>query len=762
MIENKEEVIKKCEELIRSFNPVTHSIDTHIQDQLTKKLKLSDDEKMFIQQVVYGWYRERRALESFSDNFFADNAAFVSRADKTMYIIFTYIAVYRLEDFGFNHFKALAGTQDPTKMFNLISYLFNTDNLWSCLRADWMKTYDLTYVEDELIAGIEAFIPEADKYMLELQEKAQGLAAAQAAKEQTLKEGKAGLGEVAKRSTTKAVSPKLTRPRPPRFPEPVQITQNVTVNEVPSNLDRISVAQLEEQRQKQLEVTRKKTAAQYNEKYQFQLSTTKGGRNIDDLREEMEEKQNRELQFDSSFVNEPPDFSKIPAKVRLNAASILREDALYKKQQAKDVELLKQYEWELRDCSEYYTWQKEMKDRDEVMKLRQVAMRREQAKASAEEAKEAMTRQREDNKAVADVLRQQAEAIKLQKELEDEIRVLQNQELASNVIAVRDTKPREAKKKVLEERLVAVKKLKEELEQKQREKETEDAIEEERRADRIRQLRALNTVHKKHIKVFDPTETAGTMVMDEMSYMEMKERLEMEKTRAATVVANKNQEILEAKEKKAHDLEEKAKGIMRAREVKAQATRAAMQRRKEQEKREAEEKEKARAAAAAALEDELRQKRQAKKQEQDALIAEAERVKRQQQYLGAAMGRVDETRAEQILLGQEREAKVIQSRIKEEAVKREKAYASDLTNRREAARKEKREKVALMAEKDMEVLRERRVAIGKMKDDYHRKKQMVKEGRKQHEKTHAVKVEHNLYAARITAESLAKSRAHKA
>jgi hypothetical protein len=100
----------------------------HVDDVLLGEFneQLSENEKTFIQQVVYGCHREKGALESFSDNFFADNAAFVSRADKTMYIIFAYIAIFRLEDIGFHHFKEFTATQDPTKMFNLISYLFDT------------------------------------------------------------------------------------------------------------------------------------------------------------------------------------------------------------------------------------------------------------------------------------------------------------------------------------------------------------------------------------------------------------------------------------------------------------------------------------------------------------------------------------------------------------------------------------------------------------------------------------------------------------
>ena len=40
MVDNKVEVIKKCEEYIKSYNPITHSIDTHVNEQLSKKSKV--------------------------------------------------------------------------------------------------------------------------------------------------------------------------------------------------------------------------------------------------------------------------------------------------------------------------------------------------------------------------------------------------------------------------------------------------------------------------------------------------------------------------------------------------------------------------------------------------------------------------------------------------------------------------------------------------------------------------------------------------
>ena len=40
MCDKKGEVLQKCEEYIHLFNPVTHSIDSHIETQLAKKSKV--------------------------------------------------------------------------------------------------------------------------------------------------------------------------------------------------------------------------------------------------------------------------------------------------------------------------------------------------------------------------------------------------------------------------------------------------------------------------------------------------------------------------------------------------------------------------------------------------------------------------------------------------------------------------------------------------------------------------------------------------
>jgi len=42
-----------------------------------------------------------------------------------MYMIFAYLTIFRLDELGLPAFKEFSATQDPTKMFLFISYLFN-------------------------------------------------------------------------------------------------------------------------------------------------------------------------------------------------------------------------------------------------------------------------------------------------------------------------------------------------------------------------------------------------------------------------------------------------------------------------------------------------------------------------------------------------------------------------------------------------------------------------------------------------------------
>mmetsp|Transcript_2179 Transcript_2179/g.3419 ORF Transcript_2179/g.3419 Transcript_2179/m.3419 type:complete len:787 (+) Transcript_2179:73-2433(+) len=760
-VHSKKSPIERCEDLIRTFNPVTHSIDTHITEALGDVTKAdAKPEDILIQQVVYGWYKDRPALKCFIDQFYGDNASRVLRVDMVMYTILTYIAVYRLQEMGLKSFKEFCSPIEPSKVSTFVAYLFDKENLWNTIRSAWMRVLDLEFVEKQMLPKLERFVPEMTKYALELDSDALSNAAAEAALEEAKAKGEAGLTKVAKKVATKPVSPRLTKTRPPVLPEPEKIVSQLEAKPVPDFINKTNLEKINKEREEKTQKIKNETAGQYKSNRGFKFHQTKGGRSLEEVKMEVEESERKQLAFDSSFYNPPPDFKKTreAAEFAINTSTILREDALYRKQQSKDAQILRNYEEELRDPFEYYMWQQDLRERDNIDKLKGVALRREQAKQSAVEAKDAMERQKEDNSAVANLMREQAAIIKQQKELEREIEMLKHQEVVQNIAAVRDTMPQEAMKKVREERVEIGKQVRVKLEEARVLKEAADRKEEEIKADRIRQQRAVNVVHKEHIVVFDPTLHAGIGLLDEMSYMEMKVRQKQERERAEEVERIKREEIFKDKARQKTLLEKRKESILRAREIKAVANQTTRAREKAVRQKEEEDLKRTRAIAAVAFEKELAAKREVQQAEQAALKAEQDRIKRQQQYLGAAMGQVEEARDAQLELARQRQARNLEAEAKRRADGIQAAAISDRQNKLVLQKQVRRSKAAEVTERDLLVEHEKRVSLEKIKSRVVERKAMFQVGQKQHEKTRTVRIDTNPYANAISEESLTKVR----
>ena len=558
------------------------------------------------------------------------------------------------------------------------------------------------------------------------------------------------------RPLTRAVSPNISKPRPRPLPpvlEEQALSPTMVDPHVP-DFSKVTMASLEEERAKVREEIMKTTVSKYDPQDEFKMNTTKGVRPIEDVRREIEEQRERELAFDSSFFRQPPEFEKIPAKVRVNTAAILREDSLFRKQQAKDAQLLRNYEAELRDANEYYIWQQRMREIDSKAALEQVELRRELAKQSAEEARDAISKAKEDNRAVADLLREQARVIRLQKQLEEEIAYFRNREIAQTVSEARDRLPKVAVERVVQSKEEAAKRLREELEEAKRRKAEQDRIEEEAKADRTRQLKALNSVTKKPVTVFDPSEIAGEVFLDEMSYLEMKERVAMERARVEALEEEKRREILADKLKKAQALEEKAMSIQRARATRASAATAMRTKKLTEQAKVAEERRIALERSAAAMERELSAKREQREQERQQLEAEVTRARALVQSAGSSKVDLAKSRETQLALAADRQAKTI-TKEKERSLKNE-----ELVRRKEALNKaaearlskEREQQEALRKQNDY--LNRKKESMERMKMELLQKKAMNVIGAIQHEKTKAMVQTSNLYATKISQEDV--------
>lgn len=215
-------VVETCQQLLSSFDKRRHTPETHFEKAVTR-LKCPDEESMQLLRTLYeGCFLRDKGVKALLDNFYADKAGSVLRSDFQLFRVFGYAAAFGLEDLGFEVFSALVRSQDAGKMYHIVSYVFDEHNLQHHLKADWMKVYDLTFIEETLTARIQNHAKQAQQLCASLERKALGSTGKP--------DGAApaeGTSKTHKTSTTRPVSPNITKPRPPRVPEPFAIYEKV-------------------------------------------------------------------------------------------------------------------------------------------------------------------------------------------------------------------------------------------------------------------------------------------------------------------------------------------------------------------------------------------------------------------------------------------------------------------------------------------------------------------------------------------------------
>ncbi len=153
------------------------------------------------------------------------------------------------------------------------------------------------------------------------------------------------------------------------------------------------------------------TKAKYTPDQLFRLHETKP--TVERVRAEVEAARQAELKFEGVKAKPVPRYPKEGAEVKLTIASVLREDALFRKKQEQEAALIhvrraracdvlqspcviaapcrvsQAYESELRDAATFSKWQSEMKSRDEQARREAVESKRAEMAAAAQMAKEA-------------------------------------------------------------------------------------------------------------------------------------------------------------------------------------------------------------------------------------------------------------------------------------------------------------------------------------------------------------------------------------
>jgi hypothetical protein len=156
--------------------------------------------------------------------------------------------------------------------------------------------------------------------------------------------------------------------------------------------------------------------------------------------------------------------------------------------------------------------------------VRNIERRRMETLLADEEAKEARLRKEQENRAAAMAMKVDAARAEEQRQAAEEKLQARHKAVVAEVQSRRD-RPLIAKEEVVQKNKKDARVLRSEIEQMEAARAAERRLEEARRADLIKQIRALELVPRKREARLDPTYTPQLGLLEEMSLAELRERL---------------------------------------------------------------------------------------------------------------------------------------------------------------------------------------------------------------------------------------------
>ena len=576
-----DELINQCIICLKTYNPSIEGPDSFVSKYL-KKITKDSNERMFIKQVFYGVLRYKDFLKIFCENLFNSNPSSTERKDEYLYSIFAYLTIFRLDELPLDDYKQFVLFQDAVKMNEFLTFIFDEDVLKNKLREPWIKIYDFNYIDETIINGLLKTKNNIQDLIEFILNKAK-IGNVSSTKEGSIqnKENEENINEEIesekiienkedKKSKTfynknrKPLIPQpfnLSESKPRKFQEPIQMNNKYVTKPIPlKNYKKTSLNDLNLKHQKQLEEIKKETLIKYGKYKPFEFESEKRPKNFEKIKEEVEKKEKSELQFNNKYQNPIKDFSKFPADVKYNEAAIIREEYLIEKKKKEEENELNKRLIEKKDAKEFNRWVAENKIKDEIENMEKVQKRKIELELNREIASNYFNNKVKKNKIIY-ALQKNEEKLNNKKILEEKKKEIEEKKLIVDETKKDKYKIIEVKNKVLKQNKDKYKNQKKEYYELNAYNKMEKEIELKRRDDIIRQIRELEKLPLKRTTGFDPTETQGIGLLEEMSLVELKERLEIQKKMRLDFINSKKEENKLKQEERTENLMNKAKII---------------------------------------------------------------------------------------------------------------------------------------------------------------------------------------------------------
>ncbi|KAK2169827.1 hypothetical protein NP493_1173g00013 [Ridgeia piscesae] len=534
------DLVQCCLEVIQSFNPITDAPEDHVnqylkQFSLSLTQELGESEQTFVMEVFSGCIRYSRVLRVVLDGFYNRDGKTILRSEQNLYLVFTYLALFRLDELGIDVFRKMVLSQDINKMYRFLNFFLDDKNLRTWMKDEWNKQYDAAFVQSDLLSPILRWHPVLMKFVAQLKSKVDNMSA----KKRT------------KTAATVLEPFNLTKPRPRGVPMPEIIPTLRKHSGVPQTTyseprEQIEISAIQEMNRRQaeeqlMEASRSQFACANPEK------SAKTKQRLAKIITEEEQK----LQFNKSkAMPAPPRKICENAPVKLNTVTILREGRLYKKREEEELKRLEGYEAGAKDKTEFLEWQRRMKAKDTAEQLAEIEKRRLGGKMSYEEAILSREKIAEENRRkVAEMKEKAAKYMQdyMEQKLEEE---QQQKRLVEGVLSTHEN-AKEAKKRMKEYKGKIVQEVTEELKDLMKQALEEAEVEMKQRMHIIHEIRALESTRSvRHAKMVDLSSTGGHKLLGEMSIVELRERLALFEEEEREKEERKRDDIIEAKQAK--------------------------------------------------------------------------------------------------------------------------------------------------------------------------------------------------------------------
>ena len=476
-------------------------------------------------------------------------------------------------------------------MNELFTYLFDENVLKNKLREKWIKLYDFNFVDKDIIGGLLTtkknisdlltFIyNKATASHLSVDEKEESAPFPETvgpsttvgtkSKPEETKGGQKFEKELSKPKLNKKVTIpvpfNLSENKPRVLQEPMAISNQIKIKPLPlANYKKTSLKEIEEKRKEQLQIIKNNIIEKHKKAKAFELQTDKRPTNIEKIRDEVENKIQSTLQFDNKYMNPIKDFSKCDADVKYNEAAIIREEYLIDKKNKEEEAALNKILIEKKDSKEFERWQSEMKIKDDIIKMQEIEKRKLELELNREVASTYMQRRIQKNQIKAAEHKKQ-EIINMKKRAEEKAEdIRQKKEVIKEIQKEKENvvKQKIQKKKENQE---LYKNRKKEFNELNLISQEEKKIYLQRRDELIRQIRELEKLPIKRTTGFDPTETPGYGLLEEMSLVELRERLALQKKMHLDEIKSKKEENKLRMQERADELVNKAQIIQENRD----------------------------------------------------------------------------------------------------------------------------------------------------------------------------------------------------